>query len=215
MQSCLDNAPTVSFNTIKTIIQDDLKRPLSEVYSYVDPTPLASASVAQVHRAILKDGSEVVIKVRKPGVDTNLEIDLGFLYVTSRILEFLNPALNRVSFSSIVGDLRQSMLDELDFTKEAQELVKFREFLVSNNITSATAPKPYTQFSSRKILTMEFLKGVSLVNEMGVKSYTTDTAGVLFTALSVWGKSVAELDSFHADLHGWVLIDDYYTSDYS
>jgi predicted unusual protein kinase regulating ubiquinone biosynthesis (AarF/ABC1/UbiB family) len=66
-QSCLDNTPKVSYESIKKIIQDDLKRPLSAVYSYVDPIPLASASVAQVHRAKLLDGTEVVIKVRKPG----------------------------------------------------------------------------------------------------------------------------------------------------
>lgn len=66
-QSCLDDTPKVSYNDIRKIIQDDLKRPLSAVYSYVDPTPLASASVAQVHRAKLLDGTEVVIKVRKPG----------------------------------------------------------------------------------------------------------------------------------------------------
>lgn len=66
-QSCLDNTPKVPYESIKKIIQDDLKRPLSAVYSYVDPTPLASASVAQVHRAKLLDGTEVVIKVRKPG----------------------------------------------------------------------------------------------------------------------------------------------------
>ena len=123
-QSCLDNTPKVPYNTIRKIIQDDLKKPLSDVYSYVDPTPLASASVAQVHRARLKDGTEVVIKVRKPGVDSTLEADLGFLFVSSRILEFLNPSLNRLSFSNIVGDLRLSMLDELDFKKEAQNLIK-------------------------------------------------------------------------------------------
>jgi aarF domain-containing kinase len=205
-QSCLDKGPTVSFNTIRDIIQTDLNRPISAVFNYIDPKPLASASVAQVHRAQLKDGTPVVIKVRKPGVDSNLQVDLGFLYVSSRIIEFINPTLSRVSFSNIVGDLRESMLDELDFTREAQNLLKFRDFLDRNAITGATAPKPYLAASNKRVLTMEYLKGVPLVDLEGVKKYTTDTADTLFTAIATWGKSVAELDSFHADLHGGNLL---------
>ena len=205
-QSCLDNTPTVSYNTIRKIIQDDLKKPLSDVYSYVDPTPLASASVAQVHRARLKDGTEVVIKVRKPGVDSTLEADLGFLFVTSRILEFLNPSLNRLSFSNIVGDLRLSMLDELDFKKEAQNLISFRNFLDRNSITDATAPEPFIEASSTRVLTMEYLKGLPLVDLEGIKKYTSNPEATLITALRTWGSSVFGNDVFHADVHGGNLL---------
>jgi aarF domain-containing kinase len=205
-QSCLDNTPTVPYSTIRKIIQDDLKRPLSDIYSYVDPTPLASASVAQVHRARLKDGTEVVIKVRKPGVDSTLEADLGFLFISSRILELLNPSLSRLSFSSIVGDLRLSMLDELDFKKEAQNLISFRNFLDRNGITDATAPEPYLEASSTKVLTMEFLKGIPLVDLEGIKKYTSNPEATLITALRTWGSSVFGNDVFHADVHGGNLL---------
>ena len=201
-QSCLDRGPTVSYSQIRDIIEADLMKPISSFYNYIDPKPLASASVAQVHRAQMKDGTNVVIKVRKPGVDSNLQVDLGFLYVTSRLIEFINPALNRVSFSTIVGDLRESMLDELDFTREAKNLLKFRDFLDKNSITGATAPKPILEASNKRVLTMEYLNGVPLVDLVGVKKYSNDTADTLFTAIATWGKSVAELDSFHADLHG-------------
>jgi aarF domain-containing kinase len=205
-QSCLDNTPTIPFNTIRKIIEDDLKRPLSSVYSYVDPTPLASASVAQVHRAQLKDGTEVVIKVRKPGVDATLEADLGFLFVSSRILEFLNPSLNRLSFSNIVGDLRLSMLDELDFNKEAQNLINFRTFLERNRITDSTAPFPFLEASATKVLTMEYLKGVPLVDLEGIQRYSSNPEATLITALRTWALSVAENDVFHADVHGGNLL---------
>ena len=201
-QSCLDRGPTVSYSQIRDIIEADLMKPISSFYNYIDPKPLASASVAQVHRAQMKDGTNVVIKVRKPGVDSNLQVDLGFLYVTTRLIEFINPALNRVSFSNIVGDLRESMLDELDFTREAKNLLKFRDFLDKNSIIGATAPKPILEASNKRVLTMEYLNGVPLVDLVGVKKYSNDTADTLFTAIATWGKSVAELDSFHADLHG-------------
>ena len=69
-QSCLDNTPKVTYTKIRKIIQEDLGRPISSVFAYVDPVPLASASVAQVHRAKLRNGTEVAIKVRKPGTVT-------------------------------------------------------------------------------------------------------------------------------------------------
>lgn len=94
-------------------------------------------------------------------MDSNLQVDLGFLFVSARILEFLNPGLSRVSFSNIVGDLRESMLDELDFTREAQSLIEFRSFLMKNNITGAVAPLPYIEASSKRVLTMEYLRGIS------------------------------------------------------
>lgn len=205
-QSCLDNTPTVSYSVIRKIIQDDLKKPLSEIYSYVDPSPLASASVAQVHRARLKDGTEVVIKVRKPGVDSTLEADLGFLFISSRLLELLNPSLSRLSFSSIVGDLRLSMLDELDFRKEAQNLISFRNFLDRNAITDATAPEPYLEASSTRVLTMEYLKGLPLVDLEGIKKYTSNPEATLIAALTTWGSSVVGNEAFHADVHGGNLL---------
>ena len=205
-QSCLDNTPPVPYNVIRKIIQDDLQKPISAVYSYVDPTPLATASVAQVHRAKLKNGTEVVIKVRKPGVDTTLEADLGFLLVSSKIIEFLNPSLSRLSFSNIMGDLRDSMLDELDFNKEAQNLINFRTFLERNVITDATAPMPYLEFCSRRVLTMDYLKGVPLVDLEGIKKYSSNPEGTLITALRTWALSVAANDVFHADVHGGNLL---------
>jgi predicted unusual protein kinase regulating ubiquinone biosynthesis (AarF/ABC1/UbiB family) len=158
-QACLDRSPTVPYSEIKKIIQDDLKQSISSVYLSVDPVPLASASIAQVHRAVLRDGTEVVIKVRKPGVDSTLMADLGFLFVVSKIIEFINPSISAISLSDIVGDIRSSMLDELDFRKESQNLVNFRNFLEANGITDATAPKPFPQASGIRVLTMEYFKG--------------------------------------------------------
>ena len=142
------------------IIQEELRGPISATFLSVDPVPLASASIAQVHKAKLRDGTEVVIKVRKPDVSETLQADLGFLYGATKILEYINPELSRLSLSGIVGDLRDSMLKELDFTLEAANLVNFREFLDRKGISVATAPKPYP--AARAGLTMEYLRGLPL-----------------------------------------------------
>ncbi|KAM7256824.1 hypothetical protein ACFE04_012565 [Oxalis oulophora] len=97
-QKCFDKAPTVPFQEIQSILRQELGRPLDTVYDYIDPIPLASASIAQVHAAKLKGSQvDVVIKVLKPGIEDILVADLNFIYVVSRILEFLNPNFSRAS----------------------------------------------------------------------------------------------------------------------
>ena len=85
-------------------IEQGLGQPIDEVFTYVDPKPLATASVAQVHSAVLRaSNKEVVIKVLKPGVADILNTDLSFLYLTTKVLQFINPALERASVVDIVG----------------------------------------------------------------------------------------------------------------
>lgn len=117
-QACLDSTPTIPYTEVKSIIESELKRPVSEVYSYVNPVAIASASIAQVHQATLKNGTQVCIKVQKPGADVTLIADLNFLTVCSKIIEFINPSLSRISLSNIVEDIKNSMFEELDFVKE-------------------------------------------------------------------------------------------------
>jgi aarF domain-containing kinase len=113
----------VPFTTIERIIKAELKEPLSSVFISIDPTPLASASVAQVHAATLAGSNQqVVVKVLKPGVEDVLKTDLSFIYIATKVLEFINPDLARTSLSAIVGDVRQSMLEEVDFVTEARHI---------------------------------------------------------------------------------------------
>ncbi|CAK9139797.1 unnamed protein product [Ilex paraguariensis] len=97
-QYCFDRAPAVPFEEINIILRAELGRPIDTVYEYVDPTPIASASIAQVHGARLRGSQEdVVIKVLKPGIEDILVADLNFVYVVARILEYVNPELSRAS----------------------------------------------------------------------------------------------------------------------
>ncbi len=122
--------------------------PISTTFSYIDEKPLASASIAQVHVARLKTGEEVVIKVQKPSIDESLKADLSFIYIAARVFEFLQPDFERTSLSAIAGDIRTSMLEELDFKKEANNIEEFRAFLRENSLNSiATAPRVYRKLS--------------------------------------------------------------------
>jgi len=207
-QKCLDATEPTPFSEVRATLQADLRRPISEVFSEIDPVPLASASVAQVHRAVLaSSGQEVVVKVLKPGVEDVLTADLNFIYLAAKVLEFLNPELERTSFAGIVADIRSSMMDEVDFVKEAENIAQFRGYLDRMDIAAATAPFVYRQFSSRRVLVMERFRGVPLTDLEAIRVYSQgDPEATLITALNTWLGSVLACESFHADVHAGNLL---------
>ncbi|XP_062092299.1 uncharacterized aarF domain-containing protein kinase At5g05200, chloroplastic [Humulus lupulus] len=211
-QNCFDRAPAVPFDDIKKILLEELGRPIESVYEYVDPIPIASASIAQVHGAKLRGSQEdVVIKVLKPGIEDILVADLNFVYVVARLLEFLNPELSRTSLAGIVKDIRASMLEEVDFQKEAANIESFRRYLEAMGLTQqATAPKVYYQCSTRRVLTMQRLYGVPLTDLDTISSLVASPETSLITALNVWFGSLLACETFHADVHAgnlWLLRD--------
>uniref|UniRef100_A0A0C9RWZ3 TSA: Wollemia nobilis Ref_Wollemi_Transcript_7702_1977 transcribed RNA sequence n=1 Tax=Wollemia nobilis TaxID=56998 RepID=A0A0C9RWZ3_9CONI len=211
-QNCFDKAPPVPFREIQAVLQKELNQPLENVYEYIDPVPVASASIAQVHGARLRGSQkEVVIKVLKPGIEDFLIADLNFLYLAARLLEFLNPQISRTSLVGIVRDIRESMLEEVDFQKEAANIESFRGYLEATGLTrQAAAPKVYYHCSTRRVLTMERLYGVPLTDLDSIRSLVSSPEASLITALNVWFGSLLACESFHADVHAgnlWLLND--------
>lgn len=208
-QKCLDATDPLPWSTIEKVIVDELG-PISKTFASVDRTPLASASIAQVHAAKLKTGEDVVLKVQKPGIDASLKADLGFVYVAARVLEFLQPDWERTSLSAVAGDIRSSMMEEVDFLKEAQNTEEFRDFLIEQSlIKEATAPRIYREYTTKKVLTMERLRGVSLLDEETIAKVTKNTAvgtDIIITALNIWSLSVVTMPFFHADVHAGNLM---------
>ena len=151
-QKCLDKTDPVPWKIISKTIQEELKQPINTVFSSIDPVPLATASVAQVHTAVLRESQkEVVLKVLKPGVEDILATDLNFLLISSKLLEVLNPDLARTSLAGIVTDIRSSMLDEIDFRKEVQHIQQFSAYLDRTGMRQgATCPFVYKQLSSKR-----------------------------------------------------------------
>ncbi|KHN19245.1 Putative aarF domain-containing protein kinase, chloroplastic [Glycine soja] len=157
----------VPFEEIESILRKELGKPLESVYEYIDPTPVASASIPQVHGARLKGSWEdVVIK---------------------------------------------SMLEEVDFYKEAANIEAFRRYLETMGLTgNATAPKVYQYCSTKKVLTMQRLYGVPLTDLDSISSLVSNPETSLITALNVWFGSLLACKLFHADVHAgnlWLLHD--------
>ncbi|HDV0649539.1 TPA: AarF/ABC1/UbiB kinase family protein [Acinetobacter baumannii] len=201
-QGCLDQTPTLPFSYIQGVLASEFEgRDLSQIFSYIDETPLASASIAQVHAAKLTTGEDVVIKVQKPGVETILYTDLNVVHWAAKLLERAVPKIKFAALSDIVDEIKTRMVREVDFIEEAQNLDDFVEYLNISQNQAATAPKVYHQFSTRRVLTMQRLYGVPLTDFSVVKQYAKDPSQVLITAMNTWFGSLMLCKSFHADLH--------------
>ncbi|MFO1353171.1 MAG: AarF/UbiB family protein [Acinetobacter sp.] len=206
-QGCLDQTPTLPFSYIQGVLDEEFEgRNLNEIFSFIDQKPLASASIAQVHAAKLVTGEDVVIKVQKPGVETILYTDLNVVHWATKLLERAVPKIKFASLSEIVDEIKVRMVREVDFIEEAQNLDDFIQDLNVSGNQAATAPTVYHQFSTRRVLTMQRLYGVSLTDFDVVKKYAKDPTQVLITAMNTWFGSLMLCKSFHADLHAGNLM---------
>jgi len=205
-QLCLDKTKPLCYSDIENIIKQELQQPLDSIYSYIEKTPLASASIAQVHSARLVTGEDVVIKVQKPGVRNTLLTDLNFLYVTARVIEYLAPKLTWTSLSEIVEEIQRTMMEECDFYQEARNLKDFKEFLERTDNNMAVVPKVYSQASSMRVLTMERFYGVPLTDLETIQKFCSDPEKTLIAAMNTWFASLTQCDFFHADVHAGNLM---------
>ncbi|MFN3712827.1 MAG: ABC1 kinase family protein [Alcanivoracaceae bacterium] len=205
-QKCLDRTPPLPFHYVRRVVETELGKPLESLYAWVDPKPLASASIAQVHAARLHSGEQVVIKVQKPNVHHVLLTDFNFLYFASRLVERLAPGLSHSAISGVIEELQASMLEECNFELEADHLRRFNEFLQATGNTLAVAPQPYPELSGRRVLTMERFFGVPLTDIEVLRKYTPDPAETLIGALNTWFSSLMLCDFFHADVHAGNLM---------
>jgi predicted unusual protein kinase regulating ubiquinone biosynthesis (AarF/ABC1/UbiB family) len=205
-QYCLDRTPSLPFGEIRKLIARELDQPLETVFSHIEPTALASASIAQVYGARLVTGERVVIKVQKPGVEATLGTDLNFLSLSARIIDTLAPKLSWASLSGIAREIQHSMMEECDFHQEAANLKAFRQFLEATDNQAVTVPRVYEHCSTRRILTMERFDGVPLTDLDSVRQVTADPEGTLISAMNTWFSSLTRCEFFHADVHAGNLM---------
>ena len=206
-QKCLDQTEPVDFPQMEKILKNELGPDcIPELFSHVDPQPLASASIAQVYAARLATGEDVVIKIQRPGVEKILVTDLNFLYYSALILERLFPRLRHASIAGILSEIRKTVLEECDFLKEAKNIEIFRNYLKTGGHSRVIAPRVYHQATSERVLTMERLYGIQMTNRKKVLAATDTPQEILSAAFNTWMQSISDCDIFHADLHAGNLL---------
>ncbi|MFL5390329.1 MAG: ABC1 kinase family protein [Myxococcales bacterium] len=158
-----DSAPPLPLEQVLRLIEDGLRKPWRELFAEIDPEPLASASIAQVHRARLPTGERVVVKVQRPGIEEQIRSDTDLLSYLARFLEGVIEETGIYTPTGIVDEFQKAMLLELDFDNEAsniEEFLKNREGRPGRE--GVVVPRPQRSHSCRTVLTLEELRGLKL-----------------------------------------------------
>ncbi len=204
---CLDQTTPIDFLDVLQVLDTELSHlgGAHSVFASIDKKPLASASIAQVHKAVLKSGETVAIKVQKPQVATIIPTDLGVLHSVFWALEKFAPAFKMTNLAPIMHEIKARMMMETDFVAESLHLEKFRLFLAQTGNTSVVAPRVFDKFTTKKVLTMEFFEGKSLINK-DTLAKLDNPQQIMANILDTWFLSLMMTGEFHADLHAGNLL---------
>lgn len=199
-----DSVPPLSTDIIRAAISDGLQAPIEKHFSFLSAEPLASASIAQVHTAKLLDGTAVVVKVQRPGIGAQMEVDSGLIRKTATVFELLFEEAGMYGPVAIVEEWRKGLALELDFENEARAIQAF--YRANANRENVHIPKLYAEHSSSTVLCMERLAGRHLHQIKTQEERQKVSQRLVHSAF----EQVFEDGLFHADPHpgNFLILDD-------
>lgn len=194
-----DSAPPVAFEEIQQAIVVELGQPIENVFAQFDPVPLAAASIGQAHAAILWDGTEVVVKIRRPGVVEQVNEDLEILRELAATASRHWDFADRYDLSGLVEEFSQTLRSELDYIREGHNAEKFAVNFAGDPFVHV--PRVFWTATTSRVLTLEHIQGVKINDLNGLDEQGTDRRWLAQYATSVVLKMVCEDGFFHADPH--------------
>ena len=209
LQKLQDQVPPFDPRQARQIIEEDTGAPVDQVFESFSAEPMASASVAQVHAAVLtteQGPQEVVIKVIRPGIDAVIRRDIRLMYLGARMLERFWPDAKRLHPVAIVKDYEQTILDELDLAREAANTRKLRDNWYGSG--KLYVPVVFEALSSSRVMVMERIYGVTATDLASLEAEHTDLKKLAHLGVEIFFTQVFEDNFFHADMHpGNVFVD--------
>ena len=194
-----DKVPATGFAALKEIFCTELQKSPEEIFEHIEQTPLASASIAQVHRAVLKDGEEVAVKIQRPGIRKVIEVDLEIMLHLATLMEHHIEEFSFHRPVKIVEEFTRTIEKELDFVLEAENMERFAaQFLMDEHIY---VPKTFREFSSGRVLTMEFIQGVKVSEVDKLDAAGLDRKIIVDRGAELLLRQIFENGFFHADPH--------------
>jgi predicted unusual protein kinase regulating ubiquinone biosynthesis (AarF/ABC1/UbiB family) len=184
---------------VEAILAEELGERLPNGFSSIDPQPLAAGSLSQVHRATLRDGREVAIKVQRPGIRDQVMSDLEVLGHCASFLHARSEFGNRLGIDLLFEEFRRSLLRELDFRHEAMHLNTLARNL--EEIPEIVVPRPFLQLSTSRVLTMEFVDGIKITELAPVARLDIDGERLADALFRGYLKQMLRDGLFHADPH--------------
>lgn len=193
------DADPLPFKEIEHALENIYGERFSSIFSNIDPKPLGSASLAQVHKATLSNGDVVAVKVQRPGVRATMAQDIDVMRSVAKRLSRFMKDNQMVDLRDVVEELWSTFLEETDFTKETQNLHEFA--LLNKDVAYIRCPMPYLEYCSEEVLVMEYIEGTSLrdTDKLVELGYDLEEIGV--KALDNYATQILDFGFFHADPH--------------
>jgi ubiquinone biosynthesis protein len=199
---CRDQVPAEPFDTVRRVVEADLGGRLEDLFRSFDRTPIAAASIAQVHGAVLHSGEQVVVKVQRDAVSRLVRKDL-------RVMAWLAPHLvGRIPIAALANPpalvelFAETIVEELDFRMEAANMIDVASMLHDLGQTGYVVPRPHPTLVTRRVLVMQRVNGFNFDDVVGMKDAGIDTEDVVRTAMVALMEGAMVYGVFHGDLHG-------------
>jgi len=201
-----DKVPPFPGTLARQIIEKSLGKPVDELFDEFDETPLASASVAQVHTARLKDGRKVVIKVLRPDVKRWIKHDLGILFTIAKLAERYWSEGHRLRPVEVVEEYRKTLIDELDLMREAANATQLRRNFEGSDMLYV--PEVYWDYCRKTVMVMEHIEGIPVGDMDALRAVGTDFKEISRLGVELFFSQVFRDNFFHADMHpGNIFVD--------
>jgi predicted unusual protein kinase regulating ubiquinone biosynthesis (AarF/ABC1/UbiB family) len=195
-----DRVPAFGYEQVAAIVQQELGKPIEQIYSYFDPTPLAAASLGQVHRAKLKTGEEVVVKVQRPGLTRLFTIDLEICRGIAEFFQYHTrwggPGRDWIG---IYGECRRTLWEEVDYLNEGRNADTFRRNF--RDMPQIAVPKVYWRYTSPRLLTLEYLPGIKISDYEALSAAGLDRKLLARLGAEAYLRQLLKDGFFHADPH--------------
>ena len=199
LASLRDDVRPFPYSQVEAILTREYGRPPGECFASLDPEPVASASISQVHRAVLHDGRTIALKVRRPDIQKIVQADLDILKNLAQLAERRLPALGVYKPLALAREFERTLTRELDFTVELRTMHRCQTQFEGD--PSAHIPFAVEEFSTPKVIAMEFIGGVAVDDLEGIRGLGLDPAKVAETGAKILIKQIFEFGFFHADPH--------------
>jgi ubiquinone biosynthesis protein len=192
-----DDNPPIEFDVIRRVVERELRSPIEQIFSSFDIEPLGSASIGQVHSAVLKSGENVAVKVQKPGVEKFIRSDIAIMQFLANRIDSYVPQFKIYNVPGIVEEFKRSILKEIDYENEAMNLKRFSYNFKEDE--TVHVPKLYSKYSTLKVITMELVGGKKISDITAAEGF--DLKLIAERGAVSYFKQVIDYGFFHADPH--------------
>jgi ubiquinone biosynthesis protein len=198
-QKLQDQVPQFSSEKVKEIIEAELQAPVSELFDDFEETPVASASLSQVHKARLKSGEVVAVKVQRPDIEEKINLDFDLLLYLGKFVNRSAKIPKSVDVIGLINEVKDAILKELDFTTELNNITTIYNNLKGDD--AVKTPKAYSDFTTSKVLVMEFIDGTKITDLKTIEEKGLDKNEIMTNLIRNLYKQILRDGFYHGDPH--------------